>query len=477
MKSPLRVLHLENDTADAELAQDRLEMGGIVCEMTRVETETDFVASLQHGGFDLILADYTLPSFDGLSAMRIALEQRPDLPFIFVSGTLGEDVAIEALKIGATDYVLKTRLSRLVPAVQRALGEVAEKVERKRAEEELQQLVDLVPQLIVVLEPDGKCIHANRMAREYTGLTLEEFRFLDVIRVAIHPDDVQGATIVRERGLAGNEPFEFDARVLGKDGTYRWFLVRYNPFVEENRVRRWYVSATEIESRKQEEGRIRQENVRLEERTRIAQELHDTLLQSFLSASMQLGVAVDGVPSDSPVKGRLDRVLQLMEQGIEDGRKALQGLRLSDAQPLDLVQAFSCIQRELAIPSDLEFRVTVIGEERPLHLGIQHEIYRIGSEALINAFHHSRATRVEVDLEYADSELRMRVRDNGCGIDPRVLKTGRERHWGLAGMRERAAKIGGLLKIWSNASTGTEVELSIPNSIALEVSLANRPSE
>jgi PAS domain S-box-containing protein len=356
------------------------------------------------------------------------------------------------------------------------VGTVIDITERKRAEQELQQLVDLVPQMIVVVGPDGKWIHANRMAREYTGLTLEEFRSKEVIGRAIHPDDVEGARIVRERGLAGSEPFELDARQLGKDGIYRWFLWRYNPLVEEGRVRRWYVSATEIESRKQEEERIRQENVRLEERTRIAQELHDTLLQNFLSASMQLGATVNGVPSDSPVKVRLDRILQLMEQGIEDGRKALQGLRLSDTAPLDLVQAFSGIQRELAVPSDVEFRVTVIGEKRPLHLAIQHEIYRIGREALINAFRHSRATRVEVELEYADSELRMRVRDNGCSVDPRVLATGREGHWGLAGMRERAAKIGGLLKICSNASAGTEVELSIPSGIALELSPPNRLS-
>ena len=357
------------------------------------------------------------------------------------------------------------------------VGTVIDITERKRAEQELQQLVDFVPQLIVVFDSDGKVIHANRVAREYTGLTHEEFRSLDAFSRIIHPDDVKRVGTARKHGFAGSAPFELDARLLGKDGIHRWFLGRYNPFVEEGRVRRWYVSATEIESRKQEEERVRQENVRLEERTRIAQELHDTLLQNFLSASMQLGATVNGVPSDSPVKVRLDRILQLMEQGIEDGRKALQGLRLSDPAPLDLVQAFSGIERELAVPSDVEFRVTVIGEKRPLHLAIQHEIYRIGREALINAFRHSRATRVEVDLEYADSELRMRVRDNGCGVDPRVLETGCEGHWGLAGMQERAAKIGGLLKIRSNASAGTEVELSIPSSIALELSLANRPSE
>jgi hypothetical protein len=356
------------------------------------------------------------------------------------------------------------------------VGTVIDITERKRAEQERQQLVDFVPQLIVVFDSDGKVIHANRVAREYTGLTHEEFRSLDVFDRLIHSGDVERVGAARKRGFAGSQPFELDARMLGKDGVHRWFLGRYNPFVQEGRVRRWYVSATEIESRKQEEERIRQENVRLEERTRIAQELHDTLLQNFLSASMQLGATVNGVPSDSPVKVRLDRILQLMEQGIEDGRKALQGLRLSDAAPLDLVQAFSGIQRELAVPFDVDFRVTVIGEKRPLHLAIQHEIYRIGREALINAFRHSRATRVEVKLEYADSELRMKVQDNGCSVDSRVLATGREGHWGLAGMRERAAKIGGLLKICSNARTGTEVELSIPSSIALEVSLPNRLS-
>jgi PAS domain S-box-containing protein len=138
MNSPVRMLYLEDDVADAELTQDMLEMGGVACDVTRVETESSFLAALQQGGIDLILADYALPSFDGLSALTIALRQRPDLPFIFVSGTMGEEVAVEALKIGATDYVLKTRLSRLVPSVRRALREANERAELRRAERELQ---------------------------------------------------------------------------------------------------------------------------------------------------------------------------------------------------------------------------------------------------------------------------------------------------------------------------------------------------
>ncbi len=139
MTSPLHILLLEDDASDAELIQGLLEAGHIVCEVTRVQTRAEFIAGLENAGIDLILADYKLPSFDGLSALKLAMNERPDLPFIFVSGTLGEEVAIEAVKIGATDYVLKQRLSRLAPSVQRALRDARERAERKKAEEALRQ--------------------------------------------------------------------------------------------------------------------------------------------------------------------------------------------------------------------------------------------------------------------------------------------------------------------------------------------------
>src|SRR5262245_31249014 len=203
------------------------------------------------------------------------------------------------------------------------------------------------------------------------------------------------------------------------------------------------------------------ENVRLEERTRIAQELHDTLLQSFLSASMQLGVALEGIPPDSLIKPRLDRILQITRQGIDEGRNAIRDLRSSDSHISDLVGALSRIQDELKVQPDIDFRVTVTGRQKQLAREAQHEIYRIGREALVNAFCHSGAKRIELELEYSDSELRMRIRDEGCGIDPQVLEKGRDGHWGLAGMRERATRIGGLFKI-SSSATGTEIEFSLP---------------
>jgi signal transduction histidine kinase len=118
----------------------------------------------------------------------------------------------------------------------------------------------------------------------------------------------------------------------------------------------------------------------------------------------------------------------------------------------------------------------VTGRQKQLRSQIQDEIYRIGREALVNAFCHSGAKRVELELEYSDKDWRMRIRDDGRGIDPQVLEKGRDGHWGLAGMRERAMRIGGLLKILSSPTSGTEVQLSIPRSIALELSLPHHSS-
>jgi signal transduction histidine kinase len=139
MKTLLRIVYLEDDPRDAELVQEILSAGGIDYAMTRVETEIDFTSILEKGGVDLVLADYTLPSFDGLSALEIVQKNWPSVPLIFVSGTLGEEVAIEALKKGATDYVFKTRLSRLAPSVQRALREAGERSDLIKAEEALQK--------------------------------------------------------------------------------------------------------------------------------------------------------------------------------------------------------------------------------------------------------------------------------------------------------------------------------------------------
>lgn len=207
---------------------------------------------------------------------------------------------------------------------------------------------------------------------------------------------------------------------------------------------------------------------RLTERTRIARELHDTLLQGILSASMQLDVAEDQLPDSSPTKPMLKRILELMGKVTEEGRTTLHGLRTGENDNRKLELAFSRIGQEFAIDEKIDFRVTAHSATRILRPMIRDEVYRIGREALVNAFLHSRASTVEVEVEYAGRYLRVLVRDDGCGIDPGVLQVGRERHWGLAGMRERSERIGASLKLRSRVGAGTEVELTIPGTLAFE---------
>jgi ligand-binding sensor domain-containing protein/signal transduction histidine kinase len=211
---------------------------------------------------------------------------------------------------------------------------------------------------------------------------------------------------------------------------------------------------------------------RLAERTRIAQELHDTLLQGFLSASMQVHVAADSLPDDTKAKRILTRALDLMSQVTQEGRNALRGLRASGSPSLELEQAFAQVQQEYAVQVQAGeqpgFRVVVEGLRQPLRPLLRDDIYRIGREALINAFRHAQARNVEVELNYSPRQLRIQVSDDGRGIDPQILQQGRDGHFGLPGMRERAEQIGARLYVYSSTTAGTKIELCVPGHVAFQ---------
>jgi signal transduction histidine kinase len=201
---------------------------------------------------------------------------------------------------------------------------------------------------------------------------------------------------------------------------------------------------------------------RLDERTRIARDLHDTLLQGFISASLQLHVAADQVPDGSPARPMLDRVIQLVRQVIDDGRDAVRGFRSADKEPESLEQAFARMERQLPREGSVAFRITVDGRPGPLDAVTRDEVIAIGREALLNALRHAAATAIDLRLSYAADRFGLLVHDDGRGIEPAVLSAGRDGHFGLAGMRERAQRIGARLDIRSTHDAGTEVELSVP---------------
>jgi PAS domain S-box-containing protein len=169
MDSPIHILHLEDDPLDAELVKARLETAGLACRLTRVQTHAEFDAALRRKAYDIVLADYRLPNYDGMSALRLVLDVCPDVPFVFVSGTMGEEAVIEGLTRGATDYVLKQRLTRLVPAVNRALREAQNQRERGQAEKALAEseakmrcILDSVDEGFIVVDRQYRVISANR---------------------------------------------------------------------------------------------------------------------------------------------------------------------------------------------------------------------------------------------------------------------------------------------------------------------------
>ena len=212
--------------------------------------------------------------------------------------------------------------------------------------------------------------------------------------------------------------------------------------------------------------------VRVGERTRIARDLHDTLLQSFHGLLLRFQTVSLLLP-ERPIeaKEKLDSAIEQAAGAITEGRDAVQGLRASTIERNDLALAISTLGEELQSDSTdrqpVIFRVAVEGQPRELHPILRDEIYRIAAEALRNAFHHARAKQIEVELRYDDDQFRLRVRDDGKGIDPAVLSAhGLEGHYGLRGMRERATLIKGKLAVWSEVDSGTEVELRLPASAA-----------
>jgi PAS domain S-box-containing protein len=261
MKSSLRVLHLEDDPSDAELIPEKLAADGISCRVTRVETEVDFIASLEQGGFDLILADYTLPSFDGLSALKIAQQRRPHVPFIFVAGTLRDDLAIEALKIGATDYILKTRLSRLAPSVKRALREAQERAELNHAEDALRRSEAYLAeaQRLSLTGSFGWNVSSGEIY--WSQETFRIFEFEPTTKVAIqlivertHPEDRSTVQQLIERVSREKNGFDFEHRLLMPDGSVKHLRVVGRPSIDESGNFEFVGAVTDISNRKRGEA-------------------------------------------------------------------------------------------------------------------------------------------------------------------------------------------------------------------------------
>ena len=205
---------------------------------------------------------------------------------------------------------------------------------------------------------------------------------------------------------------------------------------------------------------------RLEERERIARELHDTLLQGFQGLMLRFQVVLDRIPKTEAARQMMEKALERADEVLLEGRERVRGLRDEGKTTNDLADDLAHYGKEQAEYSTAVFSLAVLGAPQLVIADVRNEAYRIGREALANAFKHAAASTIEVEITFGSANFSLRIRDDGKGIGPEILKNGCTGHWGLSGMRERALKIGARLNIWSHVGRGTEVDLTIPAKLA-----------
>jgi signal transduction histidine kinase len=324
----LRILHLEDDPRDAELVQEALETTGMVCDITRVQTQADFAASLEQGGFDVILADYALPSFDGMSALKAAQQTRPDVPFIFVSGALGEEVAVEALKIGATDYVRKTLLSRIAPSVERALREARERIELSRSAAALRRSEAYLAEAQQLSHTgsfgwnvsSGEIYWSDETYR-MVGVDRSIKPTFELVYERVHPDDRLYVQQTLDRAFRVGTDVDFEHRLLMPDGSVRHIRSLAKAVHDELGNLEYIGAAMDLSEQKSAQA----ERERLEQRLRQAEKMeaigrlaggvaHD--FNGVLAGVYAYGeMLVEDAPADSPLKRYAQNVLKAATRG------------------------------------------------------------------------------------------------------------------------------------------------------------------
>ncbi|MDQ4004614.1 MAG: PAS domain S-box protein, partial [Actinomycetota bacterium] len=434
MSTPLRVLIVEDSENDTLLLLRELRRGGYEPDHERVDTAATMEAALDRRDWELVISDHSMPSFSSSAALELLRHKGfVDTPFIIVSGRIGEDAAVAAMKAGAQDYVMKDNLARLNTAIKRELGEAEVRREKRRAEEKYRSIFENAVEGIFQTTVDGKFVTANpALARMFGYESPEELlAAISDVEDQLYVDPERRAEFGQ---LARGEGFVygFEMQMYRKDGSVMWAsanarairddadeVVGYEGFVED------------ITQRKRAEEALRE--IREAERRRIARDLHDEAMQdlSFVLQSLQLARLTSG---DEGPDGGLDREIAALRRAVAGLRNAVYDLRLgSEGQSfLRALETLVEVNRQMAPERALELAVEDgFPAELPRDTGI--ELLRIVQESLVNVRRHSGASRAWINLGYAGDEILVEVEDDGQGFEP-----GKETGLGFMGMRERA---------------------------------------
>ncbi|MFN6475200.1 response regulator [Nostoc sp. DedQUE07] len=443
----LRFLLLEDSLLDAELAQMILTEGGINCELIRVETGADFLAALETETFDLILADYALPSFDGISALEIARNLCPEIPFIFVSAVLGEELAIEALKNGATDYVLKQRLGRLVPSVQRALREAKERRKRKQAEESLQKseakyrrIVDTSYEGIWMIDSKTRTEFVNQRISQMLGYPAAEILGRSIFDFMDLADDI--ADEAKLEWFKGEGSDLKEGRLRCQDGSYIWTLISARAILNERGECLGAIAMlTDITDRKRSESE-RDRLLQLEQTARAEAEAANRIKDEFLAvlshelrsplnpilgwAKLLQSRKFDEAGLNKALK-TIERNAKLQAQLIEDlldVSRILQGKLSLNTIPVDLVSTIEAAMEtvHLAVEAKTIQIETMLDPNVGKVLGDPARLQQVFWNLLSNAVKFTETKgKINVRLERIDAQAQITVSDTGKGIDPNFL--------------------------------------------------------
>jgi two-component system, NarL family, sensor histidine kinase UhpB len=413
------------------------------------------------------LADYTLPGFDGIAALRQVRERWPDVPFVFVSGSLGEERAIDALKSGATDYVLKDRMQRLPAVVRRALTEARERQELRHAELALEEqrvllstLIDSLPDVVYAVNRDEQLTVVNRALLERVkqprhavlGRKLSDFPELS--EVNDEGESVVGHVMRSGRALADRE-----RAVMVKDGSLRWYINSKIPLRDAatGSVVGLVCASRDITARKELEQEVLEISNR--EQRRLGSDLHDGLGQELTGLSLLLKSLEVQVARDTPhYLPQLTKVTELVAHTIQSTRSLACGLAPVNLERGGLPEAL----RLLAARCTDMYGLSCKFDDRTLRLpeldeGSATHLYRIAQEATTNAARYARAKNIHIELRSTPRKLQLAVTDDGIGLS-RGLAQGKP-GLGLKIMEYRAHMMGGTVA-FEEPGTGTRVVLS-----------------
>lgn len=495
MKESVRILFLEDSEEDMLLAIHELLKNGIVFDYRRVETGEAFQQSLVQFHPHIILADYSLPGYDGRSALRHVRTVEPDTPFVFVTGTLGEELAIDLLREGATDYVLKNGLTRLAPAVQRALRENTEYQKRREIEEahrialeRYRQVIENATDIVFTTDENGNFTYSNDAGIRTSGYSMGELWTLNYLELVIPGDRTRVRYHLMRQVLSKTPATSIEFPFRAKSGDVRWLSMNAAIVYDNGAYAGFHMIARDVTKRRQAEDAlkksldalerseeeyrkssdqlralaVRLQSAREDEQTRIAREIHDELGQALTGLKMDL-VWVERKWKDGSAAVALEKLAamhNLIDETVRMVRRISSELRPGALDDLGLVAALEWQLNEFAERTSIQGTFHSERELYELDRERSTAIFRIFQESLTNVARHSGATRFEVRLRTEQNTLVLEVQDNGRGISRAEIE--QKNSLGLLGMRERAFVLNGSVDIAGTPGSGTKVIVRVP---------------